>query len=119
MYNEVYAVKLDKELLKGTTETVVLAALAVEPSHGYRLVRLLQRRSEGIFELGEGTLYPLLYKLEAKGWIKGEWEAGDGRRRRRVYRVTGRGRRQLAKRTEEWAGLARGMTLILGGPAHA
>lgn len=111
--------KLDKELLKGATETVVLAALAAEPSHGYQLVRLLQRRSEGIFEFGEGTLYPLLYKLDAKGWIKGEWESGNGRRRRRVYRITHRGRRQLAKRTQQWVGLARGMTLILGGPAHA
>ena len=110
--------KLDKELLKGATETVVLAVLAVEPSHGYQLVQLLQRRSEGIFEFGEGTLYPLLYKLEAKGWIRGAWEAGDGRRRRRVYRVTSRGRRQLEKRTEQWAGLARGMTLILKGPAY-
>jgi len=111
--------KLDKELLKGATETVVLAVLAQEPSHGYQLVQLLKRRSKGIFGFGEGTLYPVLYRLEEKGWIKGEWEAGDGQRRRRVYRVTGRGRRQLAKRTEQWAGLARGMTLILGGPAHA
>ena len=110
--------KLDKELLKGTTETVVLVVLAKEPSHGYQLVQLLQRRSEGIFEFGEGTVYPLLYKLEAKGWIRGEWQAGEGRRRRRVYRVTGRGRRQLEKRTEQWAGLARGMTLILKGPAY-
>ena len=110
--------KLDKELLKGATETVVLAVLAEEPSHGYQLVQLLRRRSEGIFEFGEGTVYPLLYKLEAKGWIRGEWQAGEGRRRRRVYRVTGRGRRQLEKRTEQWAGLARGMTLILKGPAY-
>ena len=110
--------RLDKELLKGATETVVLAVLAEEPSHGYQLVQLLQRRSEGIFEFGEGTVYPLLYKLEAKGWIRGEWQAGDGRRRRRVYRVTARGRRQLEKRTEQWAGLARGMTLILKGPAY-
>jgi len=111
--------KLDRELLKGATETMVLAILGEEPSHGYQLVRLLKQRSEGIFELGEGTLYPLLYKLEAKGWIRGAWEAGDGQRRRRVYRITGRGRRQLTKRTEQWVGLARGMTLILGGPTYA
>ncbi len=107
--------KLDRELLKGVTETVILAVLNDEPSHGYRLIRLLDRRSQGVFELGEGTLYPLLYKLEAKGWIKGEWEAGDGRRRRRVYRVTDRGRGQLAKRSGQWEGLAQGVALILGG----
>ena len=111
--------KFDKELLKGTTEIVVLAVLAEVPSHGYQLVQLLKRRSKGIFGFGEGTLYPLLYRLEEKGWIKGEWEAGDGKRRRRIYRVTSRGRRQLAKHTEQWAGLAQGMALILGGPAHA
>ena len=111
--------KLDKELLKGAAETVVLAVLAKEPSHGYQLVQLLKHRSEGIFGFGEGTLYPLLYRLEAKSWIKGEWDAGGGQRRRRVYRVTSRGRRQLAKRTEQWAGLARGMDLVLGGAACA
>ena len=67
----------------------------------------------------EGTLYPLLYRMEAKGWIKGEWETAEGHRRRRVYRITARGRRQLARRAKQWAGLAHGMALILGGPAHA
>ena len=111
--------KLDKELLKGAGETAVLAVVAEEPSHGYQLVRLLQRRAQGIFGFGEGTLYPLLYRMEAKGWIKGEWETAEGHRRRRVYRITARGRRQLARRAEQWVGLAHGMALILGGPAHA
>ena len=111
--------RFDKELLKGTTETLVLGALAEMPCHGYRLVERLKHRSAGIFELGEGTLYPLLYKLEAKRWIEGRWEAGTGRRRRRVYRITPRGRRQLARRTEQWQELVRGIALVLGGPAHA
>ncbi len=111
--------KFDKELLKGTTETVVLSVLAEEPSHGYQLVRQLKGRSQGIFELGEGTLYPLLYKLEAKGWIKGDWSPGDGRRPRRVYRITTGGRRELARRSQQWQTLAQGMALILGAPAHA
>ena len=75
--------RFDRELLKGTTETLLLAVLAAQPCHGYQLVERLKRRSEGIFELGEGTLYPLLYKLEAKRWIEGKWEAGSGQRRRR------------------------------------
>ena len=111
--------KLDRQLLKGATETVVLAVLAEEPTHGYRLVQLLRQRSRGIFEFGEGTVYPLLYKLEANGRIKGAWEPAGGQRRRRVYRITGRGRRQLAKWNEQWEQLARGMALILGAPAHA
>ncbi len=111
--------KFDKELLKGTTETVVLATLAERPAHGYELVERLKRRSDGIFQFGQGTLYPLLYKLEAKNWIAGRWVPGTGQRRRRVYRVTPRGRKQLAKRTEQWRQLVRGVTLILGEPAHA
>ena len=111
--------RFDKELLKGTTETLVLAVLTQTPCHGYQLVERVRARSEGAFELGEGTLYPLLYKLEAKGWIEGRWEAGSGRRRRRVYRITPRGRKQLADRTKQWQELVRAMALILGVPAHA
>ncbi len=111
--------RFDRELLKGTTETLVLATLGQQPSYGYELVERLRRQSDGIFELGEGTLYPLLYKLEAKGWIAGKWEAGPGKRRRRVYHITARGRRRLARRSEQWGELVRGMTLILGAPAHA
>lgn len=110
--------RFDRELLKGTTETFLLGILAQTPCHGYQIIERLKHRSEGIFELGEGTLYPLLYKLEAKGWIEGKWEAGSGQRRRRVYRITLRGRRQLAQRTEQWRELVRGMALVLGGPVH-
>ena len=111
--------RFDRELLKGTTQTLVLAVLAQTPCHGYQLVERLKRRSEGIFELGEGTLYPLLYRLEAKGWIRGKWEAGSGQRRRRVYRITAGGRRQLAQRAEQWQALICGMALVLEGPTHA
>ncbi len=109
--------RFDRELLKGTTETSILAVLAETPCHGYELVERLGRRSEGVFELGEGTVYPLLYKLEAKDWIEGKWDAGSGRRRR-VYRITPRGRRQLAQRRKQWNELVRGMTLVLGA-VHA
>lgn len=111
--------RFDRELLKGTTETFILAVVAETPCHGYQLVQRLQRRSEGILQLGEGTLYPRLYKLEAKGWIEGTWETGSTRRRRRVYRITASGRRQLSQRAQQWAELARGMALVLGETARA
>ncbi len=111
--------RFQRELLKGTTETLILAALQGAPSHGYELVERLRQRSQGVFELGEGTLYPLLYKLEAKGHIAGKWEAGSGERRKRVYRITPLGRKRLAERTAEWKTLAQGMTLVLGVPVHA
>ena len=111
--------RFDRELLKGTTETFILAVIAETPCHGYQLVQQLQRRSEGILQLGEGTLYPRLYRLEEKGWIVGRWDTGSTGRRRRVYRITSRGRGQLAQRTKQWAQLARGMALVLGETAHA
>ncbi len=111
--------RFDRELLKGTTETFILAVVAETPCHGYQLVQQLHRRSEGILHLGEGTLYPRLYKLEAKGWIAGTWDIGSTGRRRRVYRITPRGRRQLAQRAKQWADLSRGMALVLGETAHA
>ena len=111
--------RFQRELLKGTTETLILAVLRNAPSHGYELVERLRQRSEGIFELGEGTLYPLLYRLEDKGLISGKWETGSGERQKRVYRITPRGKKQLTQRSEEWKSLVHGMSLILGVPAHA
>ncbi len=110
--------RFDRELLKGTTDTFILAILAETPCHGYELVQQLQRRSQGILQLGEGTLYPRLYKLEADGWLSGTWDTSS-RRRRRVYRNTASGRRQLAQRASQWAELAKGMALVLGETAHA
>jgi transcriptional regulator len=111
--------RFQRELLKGTTETLILAVLRDAPSHGYELIERLRERSAGVFELGEGTLYPLLYKLEDKGLISGKWESGSGQRRKRVYRITPRGRKQLSRRSQEWKSLVQGMSLVLGVPAHA
>jgi PadR family transcriptional regulator PadR len=110
--------RFQRELLKGTTETLILAALRRSPAHGYELLQRLHQRSRGLFELGEGTLYPLLYKLETKGWIAGKWETAAGERRKRVYRITPRGIRQLSDRTAEFKALVQGMTLVLGVPVH-
>ena len=106
--------KIDRELLKGTSATLVLALLAESPAHGYELAQRIKTRTEGILTLGEGTLYPLLYNLEEKGWIGSTWRSGTGQRRRRVYSVTSTGRKQLAKRTAQWRSLVTCMDLALG-----
>lgn len=111
--------RFQRELLKGTTETLILAALQESPSHGYDLIQRLKERSQGIFELGEGTLYPLLYKLEAKGLVAGKWESAGTERRRRVYHTTPKGKKQLGESAVEWKALVQGMNLLLGGLAHA
>ncbi len=111
--------KLDRELLKGTTETVVLAEIARQPLHGYQLVERLRTQSKGILALGEGTLYPLLYRLEANGLVRGQWEPGAGGRRKRVYSLTRKGHRCLADRSAQWAELVHGVALVLGSKRYA
>ena len=110
--------RMDRQLLKGATDTALLALIAAGPAHGYELARRLKARSEGVLVLGEGTLYPLLYKLEDKGLIAGKWELAENQRRRRVYRITPKGRRQLTQRTKQWNTLVHGMQHLLGGTAY-
>jgi PadR family transcriptional regulator, regulatory protein PadR len=87
------------ELLKGHLDLLLLSVLAVEPLHGYAVIEELRRR--GGFELPEGTVYPALHRLEAGGLVASRWSRDSGRRRR-VYSVTRTGRRELARRREEW-----------------
>jgi DNA-binding PadR family transcriptional regulator len=90
----------------------VLAVLADEPLHGYAVIEALRSRSEGAFELAEGTLYPVLHRLEADGLLASSWSEAAGRRRR-VYRLTRNGRRALARRREEWSSFVRAVDAVL------
>ena len=92
---------MQSEALKGHVDLLLLAVVADEPAHGYRIVELLRDRSGGVFDLAEGTVYPALYRLERQGLVASRWSNGDGRRRR-VYRVTAAGRRELARRRRSW-----------------
>ena len=100
------------ETLKGHLDFLLLATVAAEPAHGYRIIEELKRRSAGAFELPEGTVYPALHRLEASGLLASAWSKGDGRRRR-IYRVTGRGRRALARERREWAGFAQAVEAVV------
>jgi DNA-binding PadR family transcriptional regulator len=93
-------------------EGLILAVLADEPRHGYAIVEELRRRSEGVFDFPEGTIYPALYKLEAAGTVTSSWTVADGRRRR-MYRLTAAGRRQLARAREDWSAFERAMKAVL------
>ena len=92
---------VDKELLKGSTPMLVLAVLAEEPSYGYEIAKRIEQRSEGILEGKEGTLYPLLHQLEAKKMLKSFKEEVAGRTRK-YYRITQRGKGELAKMLSQW-----------------
>jgi transcriptional regulator len=92
----------DTELKKGSTELVILALLEHEPRHGYELSKLIEARSRGVLRLHVASLYPLLYKLERRGWIEGRWVEKAGQRRRRYYRLTSEGREVLAAQRRTW-----------------
>jgi PadR family transcriptional regulator PadR len=100
------------EVLKGHLELLLLAALREQPAHGYRVVELLRERSDGLFELGEGTVYPALYRLEKRGLLASAWESGSGRRRR-VYRLTARGEKMLAVKRSEWTAFANAVRTVV------
>lgn len=86
---------------KGQLDGMILAVVSSGPLHGYAVIEQLKRRSGGVFDLPEGTVYPALHRLEADGLLASSWSAGEGRRRR-VYRVTRRGRRAREASTAEW-----------------
>jgi PadR family transcriptional regulator len=100
------------EDLKGHLDSLVLAVLAAAPAHGYAVVEELKQRSGGAFALPEGTVYPALHRLERSGLLASRWSEAGGRRRR-VYRLTQRGRRRLETRRSEWRAFARAVDSVL------
>jgi PadR family transcriptional regulator PadR len=93
---------LDRELKKGSAELMILALLAAHARHGYEISQLIEQRSEGAVRFKVASLYPLLYRLERRGWIVGRWVEKDGQRRRRYYRLTPAGRKVLAEQRRGW-----------------
>ena len=103
----------DTQLVKGTVRLLVLRLLDREPMYGYQMIQHLRDRSEGYFSLGEGTLYPLLHELEEEGFVRAEWREQEGRPSRRYYRLTARGRRELARRMKSWRRFTEAVDLAL------
>lgn len=100
------------ESLKGHLDGLVLAIVADHPLHGYAVIEELKLRSGGAFDLPEGTVYPVLHRLEADGLLSSAWSEESGRRRR-VYRITRRGRSALAARRTEWQQFSRAVAGVL------
>jgi PadR family transcriptional regulator PadR len=98
--------------LQGSLELLLLAALAPGPAHGYAVIGALRERSDGEFDLPEGTVYPALHKLEREGMARSSWEVTAGRRRR-VYSLTERGARALRQQRSEWSTFQRGVQSVL------
>lgn len=94
--------RLDRELKKGSAELLILSLLEVRARHGYEVRKLIETRSEGVLKFNAASLYPLLYRLEKRGWIEGKWVEQAGQRRRRYYKLTKDGRKVLAAQRSIW-----------------
>jgi PadR family transcriptional regulator PadR len=104
------------ERLKGHLDLLLLAAVQPRPAHGYAIAETLRARSEGVFDLPEGTLYPALHRLERAGLMSSRWSEVGGRRRR-VYQLTAKGQRALANQHAEWRDFARAVHAVVGESA--
>lgn len=107
--------KFETQLLKGIASAVVLQILSRGQMYGYELSEAIEKQSGDIFNLGKGTLYPLLYNLEAKKLIAGRWEESEAGRKRKYYSITSKGLAQLAEQKEQLSRLAVGLNLLFGG----
>lgn len=92
----------DRELKKGSAELLILSLVQHQPRHGYQLSKLIESRSKGDLRFNVASLYPLLYRLEKRGWIQGRWVEKAGQRRRRYYRLTTEGRKVLPLQQRGW-----------------
>lgn len=105
---------LDRELKKGSAELIILSVIEARPRHGYEISKLIEARSEGHLKFHVASLYPLVYRLEERGWLQGRWVEKPGERRRRFYSLTAEGRRVLARQRETWKAFVRAMSLVTG-----
>lgn len=105
---------LDRELKKGSAELLILSLLDAKSRHGYELSKLIHARSGGQLTFHIDSLYPLLYRLEERGWIKGAWVEKPDERRRRFYKVTPEGRRVLVQQRKTWAAFVEAVRRVTG-----
>jgi PadR family transcriptional regulator len=109
---------LDRELKKGSAELLILSLLEARPRHGYEISKQIEARSRGALRFHVASLYPLLYRLEGRGWIEGRWVEKAGQRRRRHYRLTPEGRKVLAAQRSAWESFVNAIARVTR-PEHA
>ena len=103
-----------REMKKGSAEMLILSVIEARARHGYDIARLIEQRSGGALTFHAASLYPLLYRLEQRGWITGRWIEKAGERRRRMYRVTPAGRKVLVRQRSVWRAFARAIDRVVG-----
>src|SRR5579871_5885890 len=103
---------LDRELKKGSAELLILSLVEARARHGYEIGKLIETRSDGMLKFNVASLYPLLYRLESRGWIQGRWVDKAGQRRRRFYKLTSEGRKVLGTQRTTWQAFAAAISRI-------
>ena len=102
------------ELKRGSADLMILAVLEARARHGYEIAKLIDDRSDGVLRFHVGSLYPMLYRMERRGWIEGKWIERSGQRRRRYYKLTTSGRRVLAEQRTSWRELLKALQSVAG-----
>jgi PadR family transcriptional regulator, regulatory protein PadR len=109
---------IDIKIKRGSGELAILALLNQEPLHGYEISKRIGQLTGGVLQFNLASLYPLLYRMEKRGWVKGQWEEAPSGRQRRCYRLTPAGKKQLAPLRKEWSAFFQALHRI-AGVAHA
>ena len=107
------------DLLQGTLDLLILQTLALEPMHGWGVAQRIQQVSRDVLQIGQGSLYPALHRLEYKGWIKSEWANSENNRRAKFYKLTATGKKQLEAERASWERLSGAIGLILAEAMEA
>lgn len=101
------------DLLQGSLDVIVLKTLSWQPMHGFGIARWIQRVTDDVLQVEEGSLYPSLYRMENKGWVKAEWRTTENNRQAKYYRLTAAGRKKLAQSATTWQSFAEAMSKIM------
>lgn len=104
----------ERELKKGSAELLILSLVEARQRHGYEIGKLIESRSDGALRFSAAALYPLLYRLEKRGWLEGRWIEQAGQRRRRYYRLTAAGRKMLAEQRNGWRAFVAAINRVAG-----
>src|SRR4030043_2357417 len=103
----------ERELLKGSTDSLLLSLINYQPMYGYQLIKDLQKRSKGYFQFKEGTLYPALHRMERAGLVKGRWQKLPGGQERRYYYITEKGQNAFTERSDTWRDFSDAVNLVI------
>ncbi|SNS29456.1 transcriptional regulator, PadR family [Anaerovirgula multivorans] len=107
--------KIDKDLMKGSTTMLILNLLSNGDMYGYQMVKELEKRSDNTFTLKEGTMYPILHSLESEGMVEAYWDEGASSRKRKYYHITGKGEKLLKEKKKEWEIYSKTVNKVMGG----